>query len=822
MGKPVNYHNLLYLFLLLISVVSGRKSSAQIIPDNTLPHNSQVQMGCIVCEINGGTVRGTNLFHSFQEFSVIQNGQAIFNNSLGIENIFTRVTGNNISHLDGLIRANGSANLFFINPKGIIFGENASLKIGGSFLASTANSVKFLDGIEFKSQVSENKPLLTITAPIGLQFGNQQNTIQVNTKQGLEIQPNQTLALVGGDIQFNGGIIKTNGGKLELGSVKSADLVNLSWKHPGFLFNYDQINHFGDIDINTKSNLDTSGISGGEIQIQTSNLRMSEASVITSLTLGSLPGGNVIINAADTIEMIGVSDFESKAKSIVDPNTDISLAEDGFLILSVGSGSGGNLEINTNKLILNDSFIILVSTLGVGDGGEINVNASESVEITESLLGTVNRLDSSGNAGNLNINTRKLYIDNRGFIASTSFGIGKAGNININASESIELISGEFFVPDDNDFDALVINTNINSSTLQTADAGNIEINTQKLTVRENTLIAASTLGSGNGGNLTINAGDIQVFGNVTENFGGLATSSEINATGNGGNLIINADNLQLLNQATISVEALGTGNAGNINLWAKSVFMDNFSIISGDTRSNSIDSIQEQANIDLRSQYLIMSNGSRITTNATGNNVIGGNITMNVDFLAALNNSDITANSTDFQGGKVIITAQGIVGTEFRDQLTPESDITATGVSPDFSGNVQIDMLYTERILGLIPLSTGLIDTENQLSQECQSSKKSVNTASKFTVTGRGGLALSPDDLLTATDTIVDLVELVSTPSNHQDIFPVGKSKREPTKIVEAQGWVIDDQGNIHLVAQVINPLPQSPVISKTSCPHP
>ena len=183
----------------LCCLVSTSPARAQITSDGTLSTTVNSSNGRDFT-INDGDRAGGNLFHSFGEFSVPTGGSAFFNNSATIENIISRVTGGSISSIDGLIRANGIANLFLLNPAGIIFGHNASLQIGGSFLASTADSLLFADGTEFSANPAA-PPLLTINAPIGLNFRSNQPGVIANRGN---LAVGQDLTLSAGNLDLEG------------------------------------------------------------------------------------------------------------------------------------------------------------------------------------------------------------------------------------------------------------------------------------------------------------------------------------------------------------------------------------------------------------------------------------------------------------------------------------------------------------------------------------------------------------------------------------------------------------------------------------------
>ena len=183
---------------------------AQIIPDSSLgPESSVVTpdatvQGAPADLIEGGAVRGENLFHSFEDFNVNAGQRVYFANPLDIENILSRVTGSNLSNIEGLLGVDGGANLFLLNPNGVIFGPNAQLDISGSFMTSTVNGLAFTDGSEF-SAVPTGNELLSVSVPLGVQF-NDSPQGDIENSGNLAVGAGETLTLFGDSVLSRGRI----------------------------------------------------------------------------------------------------------------------------------------------------------------------------------------------------------------------------------------------------------------------------------------------------------------------------------------------------------------------------------------------------------------------------------------------------------------------------------------------------------------------------------------------------------------------------------------------------------------------------------------
>ncbi|MEH1887804.1 MAG: S-layer family protein, partial [Nostoc sp.] len=361
-----------------------------------------------------------------------------------------------------------------------------------------------------------------------------------------------------------------------------------------------------------------------------------------------------------------------------------------------------------------------------------------------------------------------------------------------------------------------------------TGNAGDITLRTNTLIVRDGAVVSTSTFGAGNGGKLTVDASDVQLIGRSADGqFGsGLFTRVERNSTGNAGDLTVKTNTLLVQDEARVSVASLGTGTAGNMTLNARSIRLKNNGLLIANTGSPKVDRDREQATININSKDLIMTGNSNIRTNATGKNVIGGNININTDILVGFENSNISANSANFRGGNVRINTKGIFGIQFRNVNSRNtSDITATGQTRRLSGNVEITRPDIDLTSGLIELPTNLVDVSQQISTACTPGSRQFQ--SSFVSTGRGGLPMSPTEPLQDISTLSAWVRLRPQPATRAKttISPQPTAVSNSTKvaaamtIVEATGWVVDRNGNVELVAQAPNLTPESSRQTPASC---
>jgi filamentous hemagglutinin family protein len=684
------------------SVVQGQSITS----DGTLPTPTDVTENGNVTEITGGTARGANLFHSFDDFSVDAGGTADFLNADNISRIFSRVTGGKISNIDGLIRTN-DASLFLLNPAGIIFGAGARLDLGGgSFYGTTADSLLFEDG-EFIATNTDNTPVLTINAPIGLNLrdnpasitvqnngeGTRTTTELIDTEAALRVGEGATLGLLGGELIFEGATLKTPGGRIELGSIQNGR-VDLTPVEQTFAVGYEGIENFGNIQLNETSTIDASGTGGGEIRVYGSNIDLNSGSQIEASTLGAGEGGTIEIVSSDALTLSGNEPFITGVFTqvytdatgnggninITTPQLNIN---DGAQLstISFGSGNAGNIIIDSSSgtISLTNGGQITADTRSQGNGGDITIGA-DAVNITEAtknLTGIFARVFSTGEpveGGNITIDTGTLNLtDTESEITTTTFATGNAGDVTITASDEIKL---------DN---ASAVAAQVEPDA--TGNGGSVTLNTPQLSVLNGSFISVSTFGQGDAGTLKIDAPS----GNVSIDGTGSIISAEVvsEATGAGGSINVDTGSLNLTNGGQISLTTFGQGDAGTLNIDAtESVTLNENSAIFAQVFGEN--AIGQGGNVTLNTPQLSILNGSVISVSTLGQgnagtlniNAPSGNVS--IDGVDSIIRAEVGSEATG-AGGSINVDTGSL-------SLTNGGKISADTSGQGNAGNLEIN----------------------------------------------------------------------------------------------------------------------------------
>jgi len=796
-------------FLVLIAQVSNQ-AFAQIQPDNSLGAESSQVAPLLapdipIDQITGGAVRGTNLFHSFEQFNLGESSAAYFNNPSGIENILTRITGGSRSEIMGTIGVLGNANLFLINPNGITFGPNSSLEVTGSFVATTANAIGFgTQGFFSASLPNLPSPLLTVNPSVF--FFNQATTEPLINQSSGGLKADQNLFFVGGDVILDGGTLRAPGGQIELGGVAGSGTIELVSNNNNWQLSYPVGLPLADISLTNGARVDARG--GGNVRVSAKRVTLTEGSQIGAGTFDDSQGGTLTVIASDSVQLVGTSANSEFAS--------------GLFTQTEGSGAAGELTIETGKLIVRDGAQVSASTLGEGQGGIIKVVASESVQlIGSSPEGTVSGLfavvqEGSGTAGDITIETGQLIVRDGAQVTASNIGQGqgKRGNLTVNASELIEL-NGT--TPDGELRSGLLVGT------AGIGAAGDLTIETGRLIVKNGAVVSAGSLSEGQGGLLTVNASEsVELVGTSAD--GKFASSLLTQASGSGaaGDLTLTTGELVVQDGAQVTVSNEGTNKAGNLEIIANSITLNNQAALSATTKSDN------GGNISLDVQdLLLLRDNSNISTEAgtaqAGGD--GGNVEINAQFIVAfpLEDSNINANAFTGKGGSIDITTQGIYGFQFPQEPTSLSDITASSQF-GINGEVNINTANLDPSQDLVNLPTE--PGTPQVDQSCQPGGGLAS--SSFTITGRGGLPASPNQALNPDDIWEDLRLEESTATvpgqtsaarNYSVGQPQQISDNQPRPIVKAQGWVFDANGKVILTASPVDVAPGSRWLTPPNC---
>ncbi|PZD70557.1 hypothetical protein C1752_10564 [Acaryochloris thomasi RCC1774] len=806
MLKQLSLVALMYGFLLS----TGNTVNAQIVPDRSLPTKSVVNVNGNTSTITQGTRQDKNVFHSFESFSIPNGQTARFQTSPEVNNIFSRVTGVNISQINGLLGSSGSANLYFLNSNGVVFGRGASIDIGGSFLASTSDRIDFPNGLSFNSLGSVEIGKLSVQNPISLSFrnasdievrsdGHDLRTVPMinapiglgESNTGLRSSDGQSISLLGGNVLFDAGVLTAPSGNINIASVKDG-IIGLNGQ--GFEgFDFSNVQSFGDASFRNTSLIDATGIADQSISISAKDINISDNSLVISGNIGENSTSSISLNAQNSFS---ISNIENPLNLLRFVNEDFYIFG-GVVSVGFSTGSGPDINISAKSIDIENAGVISSVTFGPGEGGSIGIDVEDSIEVSTTeifpdILGNgftpsaIIAATVGGLGGDIDISTSDLKVLGGGNIATQVASASRGGDITINA-ENVVVSGGLIIDPETN----TVVGSSIGGFSAASGNLGDVELNTETLQLIDGGRITSVPGSVGNSGSIFVLATDsIEIGGEVSGSEGGINSSSTINAAierfnpflqdffalppvpvGDAGTVSLETNSLKVFDGGSIAVTNEGTGVGGEIFVQASSINLEQQSSIAAIAASG------RGGNINVNAELTQLSGASQISSTASGFGA-GGNIFLNSDILI-IEDSFISADAEQASGGSIIIDSDVIF-------KTPSSIISASSqLGAPFNGIVSIttpnvDLLRAATDVELPPDVPKIAVVCNRTGEE-----------SELTMAGSAGLPVASTDYTDSRLKFYEQGKPADKPLMITD--PVTGEKEEFKRFV---GWKLNPDG--------------------------